>query len=167
MARLRPDNVHQLDALLAQCLFHHISRLLLPVDLAAIGDRRAMPQVDRPLVAVVQVPQPPFPPGRLERFLLENRTVGADEALRLGLVGEVVPDEQFDARLAEYGDLIAERSPVTTRLTKRGLTRATAIDLEAQVRFELSNIRRAFASQDAQEARRAFFEKRSPVFHGR
>lgn len=101
------------------------------------------------------------------RFLLENRTVNADEALRLGLVGEVVDDERFDARLAEYCDLIAERSPITTRLTKRGVTRATAIDLEAQVRFELSNIRRAFASQDAQEARRAFFEKRPPVFHGR
>lgn len=101
------------------------------------------------------------------RFLLENRTVDADEAFRLGMVGEVVPDDQFDIRLAEYCDLIAERSPITTRLTKRGVTRATAIDLEAQVRFELANIRRAFASQDAQEARRAFFEKRSPTFHGR
>jgi 2-(1,2-epoxy-1,2-dihydrophenyl)acetyl-CoA isomerase len=101
------------------------------------------------------------------RFLLENRTVDADEALRLGMVGEVVPDERFASRLAEYCALIAERSPVTTRLTKRGVTRATAIDLAAQVRFELANIRRAFASQDAQEARRAFLEKRPPVFHGR
>ena len=104
---------------------------------------------------------------RAMRFLLENRTVDADEAFRLGMVGEVVPDDQFDTRLAEYCDLIAERSPITTRLTKRGVTRATAIDLEAQVRFELANIRRAFASQDAQEARRAFFEKRPPVFQGR
>jgi 2-(1,2-epoxy-1,2-dihydrophenyl)acetyl-CoA isomerase len=101
------------------------------------------------------------------RFLLENRTVDADEACRLGMVGEVVPDDRFDTRLAEYCHLIAERSPITTRLTKRGVTRATAIDLEAQVRFELANIRRAFASQDAQEARRAFFEKRTAVFHGR
>ena len=102
------------------------------------------------------------------RFLLENRTVEADEALRLGLVGEVVDDDQFDDRLAEYCQLLAERSPITARLTKRGLARATtSIDLEAHVRFELSNIRRAFQSEDAQEARRAFFEKRTPTFNGR
>lgn len=101
------------------------------------------------------------------RFLLENRTVGAEEALRLGFVGEVVPDDRFDARLAEYCATLAERAPIASRLTKRGLTRATAIDLEAQVRFELANIRHAFQTEDATEARRAFFEKRAPVFVGR
>jgi 2-(1,2-epoxy-1,2-dihydrophenyl)acetyl-CoA isomerase len=100
------------------------------------------------------------------RFLLENRTVDAHEALRLGLVGEVVPDDEFETRLATYCAMLTERSPITTRLTKRGVARATAIDLEAQVRFELANIRRAFASEDAQEARRAFFEKRPPLFRG-
>jgi 2-(1,2-epoxy-1,2-dihydrophenyl)acetyl-CoA isomerase len=101
------------------------------------------------------------------RFLLENRTVGADEALRLGLVGEVVPDERFAARLAEYCALLAERSPIASRLTKRGIAKATSIDLEAQVRYELANIQRAFATHDAAEARKAFFEKRQPVFEGR
>jgi 2-(1,2-epoxy-1,2-dihydrophenyl)acetyl-CoA isomerase len=101
------------------------------------------------------------------RFLLENRTVDADEALRLGFVGEVVADAAFDARLAEYCAFLAERSPIASRLTKRGVTRATRIDLEDQVRFELANIRRAFATKDAEEARKAFFEKRQPAFEGR
>lgn len=101
------------------------------------------------------------------RFLLENRTVTADEALRLGFVGEVVDDERFETRLAEHCALLADRAPIASRLTKRGVARATAIDLEAQVRYELANIRRAFATEDAQEARRAFFEKRPPIFHGR
>lgn len=102
------------------------------------------------------------------RFLLENRTVDAQEALRLGFVGEVVPDEAFDGRLAEYCAFLAERSPIASRLTKRGIVRATtAIDLPQQVRYELANIRRAFATKDAEEARKAFFEKRPPVFEGR
>jgi enoyl-CoA hydratase/carnithine racemase len=102
------------------------------------------------------------------RFLLENRTVSAEQALALGMVGEVVEDDRFGERLAEYGALIAERSPITTRLTKRVVGRATtAIDVEQHVRFELQSIQRAFRSNDAQEARKAFFEKRAPSFEGR
>jgi 2-(1,2-epoxy-1,2-dihydrophenyl)acetyl-CoA isomerase len=101
------------------------------------------------------------------RFLLENRTVDADEALRLGFVGEIVPDAQFAARLAEYCTFLAERSPIASRLTKRGITRATSIDLESHVRYELANLRRAFSTHDSREARKAFFEKRKSVFEGR
>jgi 2-(1,2-epoxy-1,2-dihydrophenyl)acetyl-CoA isomerase len=101
------------------------------------------------------------------RFLLENRTVGADEALALGLVGEVVDDEAFARRLSEYCELIAARSPITTRSTKRTIGKATtSIDLESHVRYELASITRAFRSNDAQEARKAFFEKRDPTFEG-
>jgi len=102
------------------------------------------------------------------RFLLENRTVMGDEAFAMGLAGEVVEDDRLGDRLAEYCQFIAERSPITARLTKRGLRRSTtAIDIESQLRYELQNIRRAFSSEDAKEARKAFFEKRAPVFRGR
>jgi 1,4-dihydroxy-2-naphthoyl-CoA synthase len=40
-------------------------------------------------------------------------------------------------------------------------------DIEQQLRYEVGNIRIAFASDDAKEARKAFFEKRKPVFTGR
>ena len=101
------------------------------------------------------------------RFLLENRTVGAEEALRLGFVGEIVPDAEFAERLAAYCAFLAERSPIASRFTKRCITKATAIDLEAHVRYELANIMKAFQTHDAAEARKAFFEKRQPVFEGR
>ena len=101
------------------------------------------------------------------RFLLENKTVSADEALALGMVGEVVDDDAFADRLAEYGALLAERSPITSRSTKRTVGRATTfLDVEAHARYELQTIQRAFRSNDAQEARRAFFEKRAPNFEG-
>lgn len=102
------------------------------------------------------------------RFMLENRTVLGDEAVRLGMAGEVVEDAQLSKRLAEYCSQIAAWSPITTRLTKRTIGRATRHpDLEGHVRYELATIRRAFQSEDAAEARKAFFEKRQPVFAGR
>jgi 2-(1,2-epoxy-1,2-dihydrophenyl)acetyl-CoA isomerase len=86
----------------------------------------------------------------------------------LGMVGEVVDDDQFHDRLAAYCETLCQWSPITLRLLKRGMTKSLeTADLEQQLRYELSNIRIAFASEDAKEARAAFFEKRKPVFKGR
>jgi 2-(1,2-epoxy-1,2-dihydrophenyl)acetyl-CoA isomerase len=102
------------------------------------------------------------------RFMMENRTVLGDEAVALGMAGEVVNDEHFAERLAAYCQELCQWSPITLRLLKRGMVRSLeTTDMEQQLRYEVSNIRMAFASEDAKEARRAFFEKRKPVFIGK
>ncbi len=102
------------------------------------------------------------------RFLLENRTVLAPEAKDLGMVGEVVPDAQFAARFDEYCQSLTNISPITARLTKRVVRRATKLpDPEAHFRYELQNILRAFGTEDGSEALSAFVEKRSPTFKGK
>jgi 2-(1,2-epoxy-1,2-dihydrophenyl)acetyl-CoA isomerase len=102
------------------------------------------------------------------RFMMENRTVLGEEAVALGMCGEVVDDDQIAARLAEYCQELCAWSPITLRLLKRGMVKAMeTTDLEQQLRYEVGNIRIAFASEDAQEARKAFFEKRKPVFVGK
>jgi len=102
------------------------------------------------------------------RFMMENRTVLGEEAVALGMAGEVVDDAAFEGRLAEYCQGLCDWSPITLRLLKRGMAKwAETSDLEQQLRYEVSNIRRAFGSEDGQEARRAFLEKRKPVFQGR
>jgi len=102
------------------------------------------------------------------RFMMENRTVEGDEAVRLGMAGEAVDDAKFHERLAAYCQQLCEWSPITLRLLKRGMVKSLETsDLEQQLRYELSNIRIAFGSADAKEARKAFFEKRKPVFSGK
>jgi 2-(1,2-epoxy-1,2-dihydrophenyl)acetyl-CoA isomerase len=101
------------------------------------------------------------------RFMMENRTVLGEEAVALGMAGEVVDDDKFAARLDTYCQQLCEWSPITLRLLKRGMTKSLETnDLEQQLRYEVANIRIAFSSQDGQEARRAFLEKRKPVFKG-
>ena len=105
---------------------------------------------------------------RAMRFMMENRTANGEDAVAWGMAGEVVDDDKFEARLAEYCQQLCDWSPITLRLLKRGMVKSMeSTDMEAQLRYEVSNIRMAFASDDAKEARKAFFEKRKPVFSGR
>jgi 2-(1,2-epoxy-1,2-dihydrophenyl)acetyl-CoA isomerase len=105
---------------------------------------------------------------RAMRFMMENRTLNGEEAVAWGLAGEVVDDDQFAARLAEYCQALCAWSPITLRLLKRGMVKSMeSTDMETQLRYEVSNIRMAFSSEDAKEARQAFFEKRKPVFSGK
>jgi len=84
------------------------------------------------------------------------------------MAGEVVDDAQFSDRLAAYCEELCAWSPITLRLLKRGMAKSLETsDLEQQLRYELSNIRIAFGSEDGKEARKAFFEKRKPVFKGK
>jgi 2-(1,2-epoxy-1,2-dihydrophenyl)acetyl-CoA isomerase len=102
------------------------------------------------------------------RFMMENRTVLGDEAVALGMAGEAVDDDALPARLAEYCAQLCEWSPITLRLLKRGMVKSMEThDMEQQLRYEVGNIRMAFGSEDGKEARRAFLEKRKPVFQGK
>jgi 2-(1,2-epoxy-1,2-dihydrophenyl)acetyl-CoA isomerase len=105
---------------------------------------------------------------RALRFMMENRTASGEDAVAWGMAGEVVDDDKFHARLAAYCEELCAWSPITLRLLKRGMVKSLeTTDMEQQLRYELSNIRIAFSSEDAKEARKAFFEKRKPVFAGR
>lgn len=105
---------------------------------------------------------------RAMRFMMENRTVLGEEAVAIGMAGEVVDDAQFADRLAAYCEELCRWSPITLRLLKRGMVKSLeSTDMEQQLRYELANIRRAFTSEDAKEARQAFLEKRQPIFKGK
>lgn len=102
------------------------------------------------------------------RFMMENRTVTGEEALKWDMAGEVCDDDKLQDRLQEYCQTLCDWSPITLRLLKRGIARSyETTDIESQLRYEVSNIRRAFGSEDGREARAAFLEKRKPVFKGR
>lgn len=101
------------------------------------------------------------------RFLLEVEFISADKARNIGMVGDVIPAEEFQAAFEDYCQKIAGVAPLAARQTKLQVTRAgLPDDLEQLVRDELRYTGRGLASKDGKEAVRAIFEKRKPVFNG-
>ena len=74
--------------------------------------------------------------GHAAEMLLSNRWVGAQEALRLGLINDLVPDEQLLERTIEIADGIASRPAETVRSVVRALRDVHINSLEQQLRLE-------------------------------
>jgi enoyl-CoA hydratase/carnithine racemase len=94
------------------------------------------------------------------------RQFSADEALAMGLVNRVVDDGELESFVADYCSRVAENAPLTIAAVKtcvRELLRGRELDRE---KCE-SVVRACFESEDYVEGRRAFLEKRRPVFKGR
>ena len=106
-------------------------------------------------------------PGMAKDLFFTARKIDAAEAKAIGLVSRVAPVDQLNALLAEYTGALADNAPLTIRAAKA----ITAEILKASPDADLARcqqlIRACFASDDYAEGRRAFMQKRRPVFHGR
>jgi len=106
-------------------------------------------------------------PQFASEILLTARQFSSTEAFQMGLVNRVVPDAEIDSYVAQMVETIARNAPLTMFAAKRIihelLKEPAAQDLAACDAL----VKRCFDSADYQEGRRAFLEKRTPVFKGR
>ncbi|MGH3734102.1 MAG: crotonase/enoyl-CoA hydratase family protein [Micromonosporaceae bacterium] len=100
-------------------------------------------------------------------LLLTGRHITAAEALRIGLIGYVVPDGTALDKALEIAEVIAGNGPLAVQAILRtireteGMPENDAFKLEARLGMDV------FASDDAKEGPRAFKDKRRPDFQGR
>jgi enoyl-CoA hydratase len=105
--------------------------------------------------------------GRALRLILSGDIIDADEAHRIGLVDEVVADDELRAQTLELARSIAAHSPLALRLAKSAVAAALETPLSAGLEHERELFITAFGSADRREGVSAFLEKRSPEFTGR
>ena len=98
-------------------------------------------------------------------IMITARQFSAEEALRMGLVHKVVPVPELEAATRQYCDMIAANAPLTMRAAKRIIREVSVADYDAEACQAW--VKECFDSEDYREGRRAFMEKRKPVFKGK
>ncbi len=93
--------------------------------------------------------------------------MGAVEADRRGLITKVVPRDELQAATEALAQRIAAMSPLALRTARSLIFEMEDLPFEKVPTRAAQAISEAFASEDSKEARRAFIEKREPVWSGR
>jgi 2-(1,2-epoxy-1,2-dihydrophenyl)acetyl-CoA isomerase len=105
-------------------------------------------------------------PSRALEILMTGRMVDAAEAVTIGMVDRVVPSAELASATDSLARAFASGPPLPLSDIKRAVALSPLNDLGAQLDLETEHQLRAFASNDAAEGMRAFFEKRAAVWKG-
>jgi len=106
-------------------------------------------------------------PGRARELVYTGNLVGADEALRLGLVNAVTEPAGLLPAARALAEKIASRAPLAVAAAKRALREGADLPLGQALALEAELFGALFASADQKEGMRAFLAKRPPKFDGR
>jgi 2-(1,2-epoxy-1,2-dihydrophenyl)acetyl-CoA isomerase len=100
-----------------------------------------------------------------EMFFLGD-PVPAEEALRLGLLNWVVPDDELETATRRLAERLRDAPPIALAAAKQAVYISGGENLETMLRYEVDAQMRCFESRDGKEGVRAFLEKRTPTFTG-
>jgi len=106
-------------------------------------------------------------PSTAKEVLYTARRYTAEEALRLGLVNQVVPAAELEGYVRSYAETIANNAPLSILSSKTAVNELLKEPSQRDMALVTRRVEAALSSQDHIEGRKAFLEKRKPIFTGK
>ncbi len=124
----------------------------------------SLPEIDRGALGAATHLMRLFGMQKTRRMLYTGEAIDAQEAYRLGGIERVVPREKLRDEAMALAGTIASKSPRAMRLAKWSLNGIELLDIRKSYRFEQGFTLELYMSEDSQESRDAYDEKRDASF---
>lgn len=142
--------------------------IVASADLIVVSDKASlgMPEIDVGLMGGCSHAMRLFSHAQLREMALTGKRMGGEELYRLGVVNRLVDSDQVLPEAMALAATIAAKSPASIRLTKHTMNTIEDMSLRDGYRYEQDMTAAIAKTDDAIEAKKAFLEKRPPVFLG-
>ncbi len=114
----------------------------------------------------VRLPRQLSYPAAME-FLLTAERFPAERALELGLLNEIVSEDELLEKAYDWARRITVNAPIAVQATKESVIEGMTMSMKDAFRFESQVGKKVFASEDAKEGPKAFAEKRAPKWQAK
>jgi len=104
---------------------------------------------------------------KAKELVFTGNRITAQEALGLGLVNKVVPQDKLGEAVMEMANAILQNSPVIVKLAKIAVNKSLETPLSVGMGYERDLFAICFGTEDQKEGAKAFLEKRKPSYKGR
>jgi len=98
--------------------------------------------------------------GMAKELIFTGKIIGADEALRIGLVNKVVEPDNLLEEAKSLASVIAKQAPIAVKLAKEAINRGIQCDIDTALFYESEVFGECFSTEDQTDAMSAFVEKR-------
>ncbi len=104
--------------------------------------------------------------AKAKEAIMLSKRYSAKDALELGLVHKVVPNEKFEEEVLAFAEELASESPIALKLAKQCINQSIYVPFEAGLELEAQSFGKLFSTKDFIEGVSAFLQKRKPKYSG-